>query len=67
MRGLQEVTISQPIIGNIFAFNYLLAYFALVALVGLIFIALQRRQAARHPGHESANWKRRTSFLPRCR
>jgi adenylate cyclase len=46
VRGLQEVTITQPIIGNIFAFNYLLAYFALVALVGLIFIALQRRQAA---------------------
>ena len=46
VRGMQEVTITQPIIGNIFAFNYLLAYFALVALVGLIFIALQRRQAA---------------------
>ena len=42
---MQEVTITQPIIGNIFAFNYLLAYFALVALVGLIFIVLQRRQA----------------------
>src|ERR1700689_4155926 len=46
VRALQEVTIAQPIIGNIFAFNYLLAYFALVALVGFIFIALQRRQAA---------------------
>jgi adenylate cyclase len=46
VRGLQEVTITQPIVGNIFALNYLLAYFALVALVGFIFIALQRRQAA---------------------
>ncbi len=46
VRGLQEITISQPIIGNIFAFNYLLAYFALVALAGFVFIALQRRQAA---------------------
>jgi adenylate cyclase len=45
VRALQEVTIGQPIIGNIFAFNYLLTYFALVAVVGLIFIALQRRQA----------------------
>ena len=34
VRGLQEVTITQPIIGNIFAFKYLLAYFALVALAG---------------------------------
>ena len=46
VRGLQEVTIAQPIAGNIFAFNYFLAYFALVAAVGFIFIALQRRQAA---------------------
>jgi adenylate cyclase len=46
VRGIQEVTITQPIVGNIFAFNYLLAYFALVALVGFIFIVLQRRQAA---------------------
>ena len=46
VRGMQEVTITQPIIGNIFAFNYLLIYFALVAVAGLVFIALQRRQAA---------------------
>ena len=46
VRGLQEVTITQPISGNLFAFKYLLAYFVLVAAVGLLFIALQRRQAA---------------------
>jgi adenylate cyclase len=46
VRGLQEVSISQPIAGNIFAFNYLLAYFVLVAAVGALFIAMQRRQAA---------------------
>jgi adenylate cyclase len=46
VRGLQEVTITQPIGGNLFAFKYLLAYFVLVAAVGLLFIALQRRQAA---------------------
>jgi adenylate cyclase len=46
VRGLQEVTITQPIGGDIFAFKYLLAYFFLVAAVGFLFIALQRRQAA---------------------
>ena len=46
VRGLQEVSIVQPIAGNIFAFNYLLTYFVLVAAVGLLFIAMQRRQAA---------------------
>jgi class 3 adenylate cyclase len=46
VRGIQEVAISQPIGNNIFAFKYLLAYFVLIATVGTIFIALQRRQAA---------------------
>lgn len=46
VRSLQEVTIAQPIGGDIFAFKYLLAYFFLVALIGFLFIALQRRLAA---------------------
>ena len=46
VRGIQEVSIAQPIGGNIFAFKYLLAYFVLVATIGFFFIALQRRQAA---------------------
>lgn len=46
VRGLQEVSITQPISSDIFAFKYLLAYFFLVAAVGFLFIALQRRQAA---------------------
>ena len=46
VRGIQEVSIAQPIRGNIFAFKYLLAYFVLTAAVGLCFIVLQRRQAA---------------------
>jgi adenylate cyclase len=46
VRGLQEVSITQPISGDIFAFKYLLAYFVLVAAVGFLFIAMQRRQAA---------------------
>jgi adenylate cyclase len=46
VRGIQEVAIAQPIGNNIFSFKYLLAYFALIATVGTLFIALQRRQAA---------------------
>ena len=46
VRGIQEVAIAQPIGNNVFAFKYLLAYFALIATVGTLFIALQRRQAA---------------------
>jgi len=46
VRGIQEITIKQPIAANIFAFNYLLSYFALAAAIGLAFIWLQRRQAA---------------------
>jgi hypothetical protein len=45
VRGIQEVSISQPISGNIFAFKYLLGYFVLTAAIGSLFIALQRRQA----------------------
>lgn len=46
VRGIEEFTIRQPIGSRIFAFKYLLLYFAFVAIVGLAFIALQRRQAA---------------------
>jgi adenylate cyclase len=45
VRGIQEVSIAQPLSTNIFAFKYLLAYFLLTAVVGLLFIALQQRQA----------------------
>jgi adenylate cyclase len=46
VRGIEEFTINQPIGAHIFAFKYLLLYFAFVAATGLAFIALQRRQAA---------------------
>jgi adenylate cyclase len=46
VRGIQEVSITQPIRDNIFAFRYLLVYFLLIATLGSLFIALQRRQAA---------------------
>jgi class 3 adenylate cyclase len=46
VRGIQEVTVTQPIAANIFSFKYLLAYFAFMTAVGIGFIAMQRRQAA---------------------
>ena len=46
VRGIQEVSVSQPIVTNVFSFKYLLLYFVFTAAVGFAFIALQRRQAA---------------------
>ncbi|MFH1343653.1 MAG: adenylate/guanylate cyclase domain-containing protein [Pseudomonadota bacterium] len=45
VRGIQEVSITQPIAANIFSFKYLLAYFALAAISGVSFLGMQRRQA----------------------
>jgi len=45
VRGIQEVTITQPFARNALAFKYLLLYFFFVAIVGITFIALQRRHA----------------------
>jgi class 3 adenylate cyclase len=45
VRGIQEVTIAQPIAANLFSFKYLLLYFIFTAAVGLGFIAIQRNQA----------------------
>jgi class 3 adenylate cyclase len=44
VRGIQEVTITQPIAANIFSFKYLLGYFALAAISGVSFLGMQRRQ-----------------------
>src|SRR3954468_10026049 len=44
VRGIQEVIITQPIAANLFSFKFLLAYFALAAVSGVSFLALQRRQ-----------------------
>jgi class 3 adenylate cyclase len=45
VRGIQEVTIRQPLAANIFAFKYLLIYLVLAASAGVAFIVLQHRQA----------------------
>src|SRR5207249_11733348 len=46
VRGLQEITIRQPIAANISAFKYLLIYLVCAAAAGIAFILLQRRQTA---------------------
>lgn len=59
VRGIQEVTITQPIAANLFSFKFLLAYFVLAAISGITFLGMQRRQARRIVGMnkelESAN------------
>jgi adenylate cyclase len=46
VRGIQEVSIAQPIAANLWSFKYLLIYFAAMAVMGAAFIRQQRRQAA---------------------
>src|SRR6516164_3417099 len=62
VRGIQEVSITQPIRSDIFAYKYLLAYFVLTAAVGSLFIALQRRQAATISGM-NAELEAKNDFL----
>jgi class 3 adenylate cyclase len=45
VRGIQEITIQQPLATNLWAFKYTLAYFIFAAICGLSFIMMQRRQA----------------------
>jgi class 3 adenylate cyclase len=50
VRGIQEVTITQPIAANLFSFKFLFAYFTLAAISGVSFLTLQRRQSRRIAG-----------------
>jgi class 3 adenylate cyclase len=45
VRGIQEITIDQPVITGLGSFRYLPAYFLLLAVSGAGFIVMQRRQA----------------------
>jgi adenylate cyclase len=45
VRGIQEVSLTQPIATNLFSFKFTLAYFLFAAIAGFAFIAHQRRQA----------------------
>src|SRR6202050_1650031 len=47
VRGIQEVSITQPIAANLFSFKYLFAYFVLAAVSGITFLGMQRLQAKR--------------------
>jgi len=46
VRGIQEISVDQPIAANVFSFKYLLLYFGLATAAGLTFIHLQNRQSA---------------------
>lgn len=46
VRGIQEISVAQPIAANIFSFKFLLSYFSLASVAGFTVILLQRRQAA---------------------
>ncbi|MBV8613318.1 MAG: adenylate/guanylate cyclase domain-containing protein [Acetobacteraceae bacterium] len=45
VRGIQEITVRQQLVENIFALKYLLAYLVIAAATGFTFIGLQWRQA----------------------
>src|SRR5215207_1341349 len=44
VRGIQEISVRQPIFANIFSFKYTLSYLLLTSLAGFACILLQRRQ-----------------------
>lgn len=44
--GIEEFAVSLPLAANVFAFKYLLLYFLIVAAACLIWLSLQRHQAA---------------------
>ena len=45
VRGIQEISVAQPLGANLLTFKYLMAYFVLAGAAGLAFILMQRRQA----------------------
>jgi class 3 adenylate cyclase len=46
VRGIQEVSVMATMASNIFAYRYLLAYFAVMAVLGFGFVLVQRRLTA---------------------
>ena len=67
VRGIQEITISQPIAANIFSFKYLLTYFLLVAAVGHRLRHPAAPAGGQHPRHEPRTRDEPTSSWPRSR
>jgi adenylate cyclase len=62
VRGIQEVSISQPIAVNLFSFKYLLIYFAATAALSLAFVRQQSLQANEIRG-VNAELERANDFL----
>jgi class 3 adenylate cyclase len=46
VRGIQELSIVQPIATDLFSFKYLLLYLAFAGVMGFIFVSTERRQSA---------------------
>jgi adenylate cyclase len=46
VRGIQELSIAQPVATNLFSFKYLLLYFAFAGVLGFTVVANERRQSA---------------------
>ncbi|MFK5977597.1 MAG: adenylate/guanylate cyclase domain-containing protein [Rhizobiaceae bacterium] len=46
VRGIQSISVTQPIAANVFSFKYLLLYLLCAGTFGIAFIVLQWRQAA---------------------
>lgn len=62
VRGIQSVTITQPLAENLFSFRFLLIYLAGAAAIGAAFVALQWRQAVFFSGL-SQDLEEANSFL----
>jgi len=45
VRGIQEITVQQPVEANLFAFKFLFAYLVFAAIAAIAFIVWQTRQA----------------------
>ena len=53
VRGIQEITITQPIAANLFSFKYLLAYFVFMAAIRNHFYRCAAAPGGDYPRHES--------------
>ena len=62
VRGIQSITIDQPIAANLLSFKYLLTYLLIAGMTGVAFAAFQWRQAVRFSSM-NAELEEANSFL----
>jgi class 3 adenylate cyclase len=62
VRGLQEISLAEPISANLLSFKYLLTYFLIMASAGVAFVAHQRAQTATI-AKANADLERNNEFL----